>query len=72
MIRAAAPTEDAELRKLGSELRVPGAEVRRISLVELGGFVKLGMALGGGIGANAADPVLHGSPASSTRSKCVG
>ena len=57
VIGAAAPAQDRELRKLGPELGIAAAQIGRIALVELGGLVELGVALGGGVCAQAADPI---------------
>jgi len=58
VVGSAAPAEHIELREPGAQRRVAGAEVGGIALVELGRPVELGMALGGRVGAQAANAVL--------------
>src|SRR6188474_764226 len=55
LVGAAAPADDVEAREQRPELAVAGGEVVRIPLVELVGFVELGVAFRRGVGPQAAD-----------------
>ena len=72
MIGAAAAAEHVELAEASSQVRVARAEIGRVARVEIRRLVELGVALRGGVGAQAADPLAPRLAVASTSSKWVG